>query len=113
MPSNSTPRILQQQPERAGNQEQQQSGSNDFQPKPEAKKQGQQMGEGSYEGSRDYQRRTEDYLKKADVDAVKPRHAHPVVPAAEPAPPGWMRRLWQRLNSPPRKEEDERQTADG
>ena len=77
MPSNSTPRILQQQPERAGNQEQQQSGSNDFQPKPEAKKQGQQMGEGSYEGSRDYQRRTEDYLKKADVDAdaeaAKPR----------------------------------------
>lgn len=29
----------------------------------------QQMGEGSYEGSRDYQQRTQDYLKKADVEA--------------------------------------------
>ena len=35
------------------------------------------MGEGSYEASRDYQQRTEDYLKKADVaadaEAAKPR----------------------------------------
>ena len=37
----------------------------------------QQMGEGSYEGTRDYNQRTEDYLKKADVEkdaeAAKPR----------------------------------------
>ncbi len=69
MPSTPTPRILQQQPERQSDlQQQQQSGSNDFQPKPTAQKE-QQMGEGSYEGSRDYQQRTEEYLKKADADA--------------------------------------------
>ena len=70
-----TPRILQQQPERDSNaQQQQQSGSGEFQPgqgKP------QQMGEGSYEGTRDYNQRTEEYLRTHDVDkdaeAAKPR----------------------------------------
>jgi hypothetical protein len=71
-------RGLQQQPDRRSSQQQQQqqqSGSNEFQPKPEAT--GQQMGEGSYEGSRDYKQRTEEYLKKNDVqkdaEAAKPR----------------------------------------
>jgi hypothetical protein len=77
MPSKSTPRILQQQPARQSDAHQQQSGSNDFQPKPTAQKKEQQMGEGSYEASRDYQQRTEEYLKKADVEAdaeaAKPR----------------------------------------
>lgn len=77
MPSKSTPRILQQQPARHSDAQQQQSGSNDFQPKPTAQKKEQQMGEGSYEASRDYKQRTEDYLKKADVEAdaeaAKPR----------------------------------------
>ena len=71
MPSEdkSVPRILQQQPERdESNPRQQQSGSSDYQPKPGAKG-GQEMGEGSYEATRDYQRDIEDYLKKADVDA--------------------------------------------
>ncbi len=70
-------RILQQQPPRHSDPQQQQAGSNDFQPKPAADKQ--QMGEGSYEGSADYKKRTEDYLKthdvKADAEAAKPRSA--------------------------------------
>jgi hypothetical protein len=78
MPSNnSVPRILQQQPERPGDPQQQQSGSNEFQPKPAAQQGGQEMGEGSYEGTREYNRRTQEYLKKADVEAdaekAKPR----------------------------------------
>ena len=70
MPSDdkSVPRILQQQPERDSDPRQQQSGSNEYQPKPGAKA-GQQMGEGSYEATRDYQKDIEDYLRKADVDA--------------------------------------------
>ena len=70
MPSDdkSVPRILQQQPERDSDPGQQQSGSNEYQPKPGAKA-GQQMGEGSYEATRDYQKDIEDYLRKADVDA--------------------------------------------
>ena len=71
-----TPR-LQQQPPRHSDPQQQQAGSSDFQPKPEGKPQ--QMGEGSYEGTRDYQQRTQEYLKKADVEAdaekAKPRSA--------------------------------------
>lgn len=77
MPSKSTPRILQQQPARQNDTQQQQSGSNDFQPKPGAQNKQQQMGEGSYEASADYKQRTEEYLKKADVEAdaeaAKPR----------------------------------------
>ena len=72
----STRRVLQQQPPRHSDPQQQQSGSSDFQQKPAAGTQ-QQMGEGSYEGSRDYKERTEEYLKKADVEkdaeAAKPR----------------------------------------
>jgi hypothetical protein len=77
MPSRSTPRVLQQQPPRQGDPQQQQSGSNDFQPKPTAQKREQQIGEGSYEASRDYKQRAEEYMKKADVEAdaeaAKPR----------------------------------------
>jgi hypothetical protein len=66
MPSKSTPRILQQQPARQSDTQQQQSGSNDFQPKPGAQNKQQQMGEDSYEA-----------MKKADVEAdaqaAKPR----------------------------------------
>lgn len=73
-PSKSTPGVLQQQPRRESDpQQQQQSGSS----QPQGKGTGQQMGEGSYEGTRDYNQRTEDYLKKADVtadaEAAKPR----------------------------------------
>ena len=75
----SKPRLLQQQPPRHSDPQQQQAGSSDFQPKPIAGKQPQQMGEGSYEGTRDYKERPEEYLKKADVDAdaaaAKPRSA--------------------------------------
>ena len=77
MPSRSTPRTLQQQPARQSDAQQQQSGSNDFQPKPRARKKEQQIGEGSYEASRDYKQRAEEYMKKADVEAdakaAKPR----------------------------------------
>ena len=77
MPSRSTPRVLQQQPARQSDAQQQQSGSNDFQPKPTAQKKEQQIGEGSYEASRDYKQRAEEYMKKADVEAdaeaAKPR----------------------------------------
>jgi membrane protein involved in colicin uptake len=73
----STRRVLQQQPPRHSDPQQQQAGSSDFQPKPQGKQQ--QMGEGSYEGSADYKQRTEEYLKKADVEAdalaAKPRSA--------------------------------------
>jgi hypothetical protein len=76
VPRNSDPRGLQQQPSRPNNAEQQQAGSNDFQPKPEGAKQ-QQMGEGSYEATRDYQKNIKDYLKdanvEADAEAAKPR----------------------------------------
>ena len=76
--ANQTPRILQQQPERDADRDQQQSGSTEFQDgKPAGEE---EMGEGSYEGTREYQRRTEDYLKKHDVDqdaeAAKPRSEH-------------------------------------
>lgn len=71
-------RILQQQPPRHSDPQQQQAGSTDFQPKPAAGKQ-EQMGEGSYQGSAEYQQRTQEYLKKADVEAdaaaAKPRSA--------------------------------------
>lgn len=71
-------RVLQQQPRRDSDQQQQQSGSSDFQPKASAPKE-QQMGEGSYEGTRDYNKRTAEYLKthdvKKDAEAAKPRSA--------------------------------------
>lgn len=70
MPSDQTPRILQQQPERESDLEQQQSGSSQAQqPRPGAQSGQQEMGEGSYEATRDYQKNIKEYLKKADVDA--------------------------------------------
>lgn len=81
-PNKSTPRLLQQQPPRHSDPQQQQAGSSDFQPKAGAPKReqqmgGQQMGEGSYEATRDYQKNIGDYLKKADVkkdaEAARPR----------------------------------------
>lgn len=76
-------RTQQQQPARDRvAQQQQMAGSNEYQAgtgqqggsdagKP------QQVGEGSYEGSRDYKERTERYLEKADVEkdaeAAKPK----------------------------------------
>ena len=76
MPSDKTPRILQQQPERDEDREQQQSGSTDLQNGKAGAAQ-QQMGEGSYEGTRDYDQRQAEYMKTHDVDkdaeAAKPR----------------------------------------
>ena len=76
-PSNSVPRILQQQPPGPGDPEQEQSDSNEPQPKPQGQQGEQEIGEGSYEGTREYNRRTKEYLKKADVQAdgqaAKPR----------------------------------------
>ena len=81
----SVPRILQQQPSRDSDSDpaQQQQGSTEFQAKtkPAAQQQKptgeQQMGEGSYEATRDYQKDIGEYLQKADVEAdaenAKPR----------------------------------------
>jgi ribosome-binding protein aMBF1 (putative translation factor) len=74
MNSKQTPRILQQQPDRpADRQQQQSSGSGEFQPKqakdPKEAKRPQQMGEGSYEATADYQKNIKNYLEKADVKA--------------------------------------------
>jgi hypothetical protein len=69
------PRILQQQPQRDSDPQQQRAGSTDFQSRPEG--QDQVEGEGSYSASRDYQKNIKDYLGKADVEAdaeaAKPR----------------------------------------
>jgi hypothetical protein len=78
MPSDkSVPRILQQQPERDGDPAQQKSGSTEFQPKPGAQQGKQEMGEGSYQATRDYQKNIKEYLQDADVEgdaeAAKPR----------------------------------------
>jgi hypothetical protein len=72
----STPRTLQQQPQRDSDPQQQRSGATDFQSRPDA--QGSQVeGEGSYTATRDYQKNIKDYLDKADVasdaEAAKPR----------------------------------------
>lgn len=70
VPDKSVPRILQQQPERHSDPQQPESGSDDFQPTAAEPKGGrQQMGEGSYEATRDYQKNIKEYLKKADVEA--------------------------------------------
>jgi hypothetical protein len=75
--SKSMPRVLQQQPARDGDPQQQQSGSNEFQQKPGAQQGGKEMGEGSYEATRDYQKDIKEYLKDAnvqkDAEAAKPR----------------------------------------
>ena len=75
--TNQTPRILQEQPERDSDREQQKAGSPEIQSgKPPGAEQ-EQMGEGSYEGTREYSRRTEEFLKTHDVEkeaeAAKPR----------------------------------------
>jgi len=72
--SSQKPRILQPQQQQPEDQEQPPSASDQAQGTPGAK---QEMGEGSYEGTREYNKRTADYLKKADVEAdakaAKPR----------------------------------------
>lgn len=46
------------------------------------------------------------------VDAVQPRHAHPVPVTDEPAPPGWLGKLWRRLNSTPADDDTSVSTPD-
>ena len=77
-------RPLQQQAQRPDNRQQQQSGSTpEFQSRPsqpptpeKSAKPAQQMGEGSYEGTRDYQDNIQSYLDKADVKSDA-EHAKP------------------------------------
>jgi hypothetical protein len=77
------PRILQQQPERDADPQQQRAGATDFQPQAQGQSQsqgqgqGQVEGEGSYSATRNYQKDIKEYLDKADVEkdaeAAKPR----------------------------------------
>jgi hypothetical protein len=73
----SVPRILQQQPQRQTDAQQQRSGATDFQSRGEAQDESKVEGEGSYSATRDYQKNIKDYLEKADVqadgEAAKPR----------------------------------------
>ena len=75
------PRILHQQTKRDSDMQQQQAGGNDGQSQAQGtgQKAGQEMGEGSYEATRDYQKNIGEYLEKADVEAdgeaAKPRSA--------------------------------------
>ena len=91
MSDDKTPRILQQQPQRESDPQQQRSGATDFQSRGQAQGQSQSQsqgqeagqadakvkGEGSYTATRDYQKNIKDYLDKADVEAdaraAKPR----------------------------------------
>jgi hypothetical protein len=70
------PRILQQQPPRDSDPQQQRAGETDFQSRPEGD-QGQVEGEGSYSATRKYQKDIKEYLDQADVqadaEASKPR----------------------------------------
>ena len=74
---------LQQQPRRFSDRQQQQSsGSREFQPRQQSQPgdgPSGQMGEGSYEGTRKYQDNIKSYLKDADVksdaEAAKPESA--------------------------------------
>jgi hypothetical protein len=73
MSSDSVPRILQPKP--AAGSDEQESGAN---APPGSGQQGKpEMGEGSYEATRDYQKNIKEYLKDADVksdaEAAKPR----------------------------------------
>ena len=72
----STPRSLQQQPQRESDPQQQRAGATDFQSRPDAQG-GQVEGEGSYSATRNYQKNIKEYLDKADVssdaEASKPR----------------------------------------
>lgn len=69
------PRILQQQPQRDSDPQQQRAGATDSPSRPEG--QDQVEGEGSYTATRDYQKNIKEYLDKADVqsdaEAAKPR----------------------------------------
>ncbi|MES2979287.1 MAG: hypothetical protein V4731_12760 [Pseudomonadota bacterium] len=70
--SKPTHRVLQQQPQyRSDRQQQQSSGSGEYQPKASdgANRKPKQMGEGSYEGTENYQKSIKTYLEKADVKA--------------------------------------------
>lgn len=77
----SVPRILQQQPPRDSDPQQQRAGDTDFQSHGQAQggqAEGSQVeGEGSYTATRDYQKNIKGYLDKADVqsdaEAAKPR----------------------------------------
>lgn len=75
--NNSARRVLQQQPKRDSDMQQQQAGSSEFQAQASTLPRDKQMGEGSYEATRDYQKNIGDYLKNADVEAdaeaAKPR----------------------------------------
>jgi hypothetical protein len=70
------PRILQQQPKRESDPQQQRAGATDFQSGGQAQE-AQVEGEGSYTATRDYQKNIKEYLDKGDVeadaDAAKPR----------------------------------------
>ena len=67
----------QQQPQQQSQSQSQQKPQGQPQQHQSAGKPPQQMGEGSYEGTRDYNRRTEQYLKshdvKSDAEAARPR----------------------------------------
>ena len=77
----SVPRVLQQQPQRESDPQQQRAGATDFQSPSRGQAQGQEQGqvegEGSYSATRDYQKNIKEYLDKADVqsdaEAAKPR----------------------------------------
>jgi hypothetical protein len=76
----SVPRILQQHASREGDDAARQQPDGASQTRPEADAGGkpqQQMGEGSYEATRDYQKKIGEYMDKADVEsdaeAAKPR----------------------------------------
>lgn len=84
----SNSRLQQQTPRSQNRQQQQSSGSHEFQPSQAQKGGGDgasQMGEGSYEGTRDYQKRMKSYLKTADVKSD--------ADAAQPATPDEAREL--------------------
>lgn len=70
----SVPRVLQQQPQRESDPQQQRAGATDFQ---SGQGQGQVEGEGSYTATREYQKNIKEYLDKADVqsdaESAKPR----------------------------------------
>jgi hypothetical protein len=77
VPDKSVPRIL-QQPSRPADAQQQESSPNAPQSThPQAPVAQQEMGEGGYQATRDYQKNIKEYLKKADIEAdaeaAKPR----------------------------------------
>jgi hypothetical protein len=71
----SVPRILQQQPQRDSDPQQQRAGGTDFQSRGDAS--GEVEGEGSYTATREYQKNIGEYMEKADIasdaEAAKPR----------------------------------------